>query len=883
LSNRPPRRLSWAAVFALLSALLFAPPALPALPPGFTKELVGGIWNQAVGVTFTADGRMYVWERIGRLWSVDANGVKSAQPVLDISEEVGGWSDYGMLGVVFHPNFLSNGYVYLLYVVDRHHLLHAGTPSYDPATNEYFAATIGRLTRYTLQASTNFQTTDYSSRKVLLGETASTGCPILHQSHGTGSLAFGSDGTLFAACGDGASFFTADVGSAPESYYLDGLADGIITPKQNVGALRCQLLDSHSGKIMRLDPETGDGVPSNPYYDPAAPRSPASRVWALGLRNPYRMVFKPGTGSHEPAEADPGTLYVGDVGWDLWEEMDVIDRPAMNFGWPLYEGIDAQPAYMAARTPNLDAPNPLYGQVVPGVGLCTHQHFDFQDLVHSATLEPSPSFPNPCNPSVQVPASIPKWVHQRPKIDWRHINALSRWTSWLGNNPVTNLLGPTPDPNGKVVLGAQFAGSASTAGIFYTGNQLPAQYLNTYFHGDYTGQWIRNLSFDANDEPLEVRDFDNEAGGVVDIAMNPISGALYYIEWTALLWKITWVGIGNEPPNAVASLDAQYGPSPHTVQFQGSASTDPENGALSYSWDFGDGSPPSTAANPVHVFNAPPGVPTAYTVTLTVTDPTLLTSQATLLVSVNNTPPNVAITSPLDGTEYPVGGPDITYPLSASISDAEQAGGFSCEWVVALHHNTHNHPNPPISGCSPPQLATISTVGCDGNIYFWRVTLRVTDDAGLQTADTSDLLPSCVNDAPVANNDSASVMRGNAVFVAVLGNDHDVEGGIDPSSIQIVSPALHGVATVDPMTGGVSYQNDGSAFVSDGFSYTVRDQEGLLSNTAQVTIQVVSPNPSQVPSLSPGALALTGALLAGIGARGSRRSRSRVSSRSSRR
>ena len=118
---------------------------------------------------------------------------------------------------------------------------------------------------------------DYSSRRVLLGETKTAGFPILYQSHGVGSLMFGTDGTLLASCGDGASYSSNDIGSAPETYYAQALSDGILKPKENVGAYRAQLVDSLSGKIVRIDPATGDGIPSNPFYDPANPRAARSR------------------------------------------------------------------------------------------------------------------------------------------------------------------------------------------------------------------------------------------------------------------------------------------------------------------------------------------------------------------------------------------------------------------------------------------------------------------------------------------------------------------------------------------------------------------------------------------------------------------------------
>lgn len=313
-------------------------------PAGFTDQVYVDGWNKVVGFTWDTNGRMYAWETGGKVWIVE-NGVKQPTPLLDISEEVGGWRDFGLLGFALDPNFLSNGYIYLLYVVDRHHLLNYGTPNYDPNVNEYFNATIGRITRYQADPATNFTTVIPSSRFVLFGESPSTGSPILHESHGVGCLVFGEDGTLLATIGDGASYNSHDEGSASETYWAQALTDGIITPAQNIGAYRCQTLDNYSGKILRLDPATGDGVPSNPYFDAANPRSPASRIWARGLRNPYRMAIVPASGSHNPADGNPGTFFIGDVGWGTSEEMDRMDSPGMNFGWPKYEGMTHQPGY----------------------------------------------------------------------------------------------------------------------------------------------------------------------------------------------------------------------------------------------------------------------------------------------------------------------------------------------------------------------------------------------------------------------------------------------------------------------------------------------------------------------------------------------------------
>ena len=240
---------------------------------------------------------------------------------------------------------MSNGHIYLLYTVDRHHLLYTGTPSYDPAADEYFNATIGRITRYTAEAASNFTTVDYNSRTVLLGESVSTGVPSLHQSHGVGSLVFGTDGTLMASFGDGASYNGVDRGPGPGSYGAQAEIDGIVTPEENIGAYRAQVLHSLSGKIVRIDPATGDGVASNPYFDASQPRSQQSRIWAVGVRNPYRMALVPNTGSHNAADGDPGMFSFGDVGWITHEELNIVNAPGMNFGWPWYEGMVYHTAY----------------------------------------------------------------------------------------------------------------------------------------------------------------------------------------------------------------------------------------------------------------------------------------------------------------------------------------------------------------------------------------------------------------------------------------------------------------------------------------------------------------------------------------------------------
>ncbi|RSK25213.1 PKD domain-containing protein [Hymenobacter metallilatus] len=718
--------------YRILTWLLFTllcPLALPAQTPptGFTSTLVSDQWNEAVGLTFTASGsHMFVWERPGKVWTVQ-NGQRRL--LLDISEEVGAWHDHGLLGLALHPQFETNGYFYLFYLVDRHHLLNYGTAAYNPATNDYFSATIGRLTRYTATLSGGVYSVNPASRRVLLGATKATGVPSLERSHVTGSLVFGTDGTLLVATGDGANGADADFGSNPGTYYTQALADGIITSKENVGAFRAQMVDCLNGKILRLDPETGAGVPSNPFYNAADPQAPRSKVWALGFRNPFRMTLRPGTGSTSAAAGNPGTLYIGDVGFFTWEEVDVVSRPGQNMGWPLFEGLEANSAFVAQKRYNFYQPNPQYG-----VNGCTQQYYYFQDLIAQATPSGMATFLNPCGGQA-IAASVPTFVHTRPLIDWKHGTGPSRTGTFSGSTATVANLGAAGSP----VAGPQFGGSASVGGVFYPHADFPASYRNTYFFGDYSGGWLRSLTVDAGNVPSVVRDFVPSGAIAVGLAVHPSQPGLYYANFPNEIRKITY-NAANQPPVAVASSDKKYGASPLAVQFTGSASTDPEGQPLSYAWDFGDGTS-STAANPTHTFTAPGPAPAAYSVRLTVTDNQGLSSQATLLISANNTPPQVTITSPANNALYSIV-TATTFALTASVTDQEHTSSqLSYLWQCYLHHADHEHPEPTQSTATGS--LTTSPLGCGAETYYYRVVLTVTDAAGLATTQEIRLNPDC--------------------------------------------------------------------------------------------------------------------------------------------
>src|SRR3954454_13646161 len=162
----------------------------------------------------------------------------------------------------------------------------------------------GRLTKY--NANSASAPTSLSGGQTILDQMPSfsaTNPGVGDDSHTIGTVLVAPDHTLFVGVGDGSSFSFAD-----ES------------------ALNAQSIDSPRGKIFHVD-ASGAGLSSNRFWngDRTAWRS---KVYAYGLRNSFRFSLKPGT----------STLYIGDVGWNDWEEINVADDKGLNFGWPCWEG-----------------------------------------------------------------------------------------------------------------------------------------------------------------------------------------------------------------------------------------------------------------------------------------------------------------------------------------------------------------------------------------------------------------------------------------------------------------------------------------------------------------------------------------------------------------
>ncbi|KRB75899.1 hypothetical protein ASE01_12660 [Nocardioides sp. Root190] len=278
---------------------------------GYAIEVVQNGLELPTSATTLSSGAVLVTEKSGLVKVVEPGESGWALPreVLDLRADVFDGGDAGLIGIVADPDVATNGHVYLSLVRDDGE---AGAEGAGVRRTQ-------QVVRYTWDGTA----LDPTSRHVVLGAVTGPACsaeenirtpdclPLVGEAHTIGDLVFDDEGNLLIGVGDGALHYTSN-----------GLPGRLET-------LRAQDPDVLAGKVLRVDPATGQGVPGNPGYDGDG-ASNASRVLALGLRNPFRFTL------HD------GHLVIGEVGEGTVEEVDVVElhdleEPA-NFGWPCREG-----------------------------------------------------------------------------------------------------------------------------------------------------------------------------------------------------------------------------------------------------------------------------------------------------------------------------------------------------------------------------------------------------------------------------------------------------------------------------------------------------------------------------------------------------------------
>jgi glucose/arabinose dehydrogenase len=470
------------------------------LLPGFQDTVAFSGLESPTTLRFSPDGRVFVAEKSGIIKVYDGLDDPSPSVFADLRTEVHNFWDRGLLGMALDPDFPAQPYVYVLYTHDA--AIGATAPRWGaagqtgdgcpdpPGATSNGCVVSGRLARLVAEGN------QAGPEQVLIEDWCQQ-----YPSHSIGDIEFGADGMLYATGGDGASFNFVDYGWAgsPRNPCGDppgGVGGAMTPPRAQGGALRAQDVrgaddpTSLDGTLIRVDPKTGEGLPDNPLA--ASPDPDARRISAYGFRNPFRFAIRPGTS--EP--------WVGDVGWETWEEINRIPDPTgpvKNFGWPCFEGNLRQGGYDAA---DLNLCEKLYTAATPPkVPLYTYNH--------SAKVYPEETCPTGSSsvtgleftpPGTTLPAEFRGalffgdysrrciWVMERDGTSTRPSPARIRAFRTTGPGPTDLRFGPGGD-----LFYADFSGGTIRRIHYSPGNQPPRAVVganptdgNTTLHVDFT-------------------------------------------------------------------------------------------------------------------------------------------------------------------------------------------------------------------------------------------------------------------------------------------------------------------------------------------------------------------------------------------------------------
>ena len=621
-------------VTSMVTVLATAPAgAHPVTAADFQQvELARGVseMGEPMSLAVLPDRSVLHTARSGTLRRTDASGTTSVIGTLPVYSH----DEEGLQGVGVDPGFATNRFIYL------YHAPPLSTPAGDaPAGGTDFSAWNGvnRLSRFTLNAD---YTLNLASQVAVLDVPASRGICC----HVGGDIDFDAAGNLYLTTGDDTNPFDSS-GYSP----IDERADR--NPAYDAQRSAANTNDLR-GKVLRIKVNANGtySVPAGNLFAPGTART-RPEIYAMGFRNPFRMSVDKAT----------GVVYLGDYGPDAGSasatrgpggqvEFNRITS-AGNYGWPYCTGSNTT------------------GE--------TYVDFTFPSGPSGARFDcAAPVNNSPHNTGLTtLPAARAAWI----SYDGCSVPAFGCGSESPMGGPVYHY---DPNLNSSV--------------------KFPALLDGHVFLGEYGRRWLRTAHVGADGTVGQLDTFPWTGTQVMDLAFGP-DGALYVLDYgtgsfggdaNSALYRIEYNPGGNRAPTAVAGANRTSGAAPLTVSFSSAGSADPEGGALTYLWDFGDGTT-STAANPTKTYSAN-GQRTA---TLTVTDPGGRTGNASVVITVGNTAPAVALSTPVDGSTFSFGD---TVPYTITVTDPED-GTIDCTRVTltyVLGHDSHGHPITSKTGCS---------------------------------------------------------------------------------------------------------------------------------------------------------------------------------------
>ncbi|MGW2078647.1 PQQ-dependent sugar dehydrogenase [Streptomyces sp. NPDC001939] len=537
----------------------------------------------------------------------------------------------GLQGVGVDPKFSDNHFIYLYYAPPL------DTPAGD-APNDGTAADFkpfdgyNQLSRFVLNAD---GTLDNASEKKILEIPTSRGICC----HVGGDIDFDKDGNLYLSTGDDSNPFSSDGYTPIDEQPTRNPAYDARRSAGNSNDLR--------GKVLRIkvNDDATYSIPDGNLFAPGTDKT-RPEIYAMGFRNPFRIsVDKP-----------TGIVYVGDYGPDAGTadpkrgpagqvEFNRITK-AGNFGWPYCTGDND--AYI---------------------------DYDFATKTSGAAFDcAAPKNTSPHNTGiVDLPPAQPAWIP-------------------YDGGSVPEFGTGSESPMGGPVYRYD---AANTSPV-----KFPEAYDGDFFAGEFGRQWIKRIEQDGDGKVTSINPFPWTGTQVMDMAFGP-DGALYVLDYglswfggdeNSGLYRIENATDGHSPV-VDAKVDKTSGQAPLKARFSSTA-TDADSDALTYSWNFGDGTT-GTGAAPSHTYKKHG----TYTATVTAKDATGRTGSADTHLVVGNTAPKVTLELPADGQLFTFGD---EVPFKVTVTDPED-GTIDCSKVKVTHilgHDSHGHPITSANGCS---------------------------------------------------------------------------------------------------------------------------------------------------------------------------------------